>query len=405
MTYSSARNCLSRQLLLLLLLGVILWQDADAAPVEGSKLAAANCDFSFRLLKELVKEQPAKNIFISPYSAATCLQMVCNGANGQTKAEMVKALRLTGMQQDAINTDASKIQTSLNVGTNVILTTANAIWCRKDSPVKPSFISCNQQFFHATVANLDFNDPHSVETMNSWATESTRGRINQIVSGPIEAATELFLANAVYFKGKWEEPFDAKATTNRVFHLRGGSQRQVPMMQQSRHFDYRQGTGYQAVHLRYEGWSLGMYVFLPDENSSLEKLLDVLNGDKWKRVTKPGFHQQEGTLIWPKFRIESASELNAPLKAMGMKQAFGRADFSGISDRQLFISEIRQKAFVEVSEEGTEAAATTMMMMNLGIEMNPPKPFRMVVDRPFLFLIEDERTGTILFTGAIFDPS
>jgi len=292
------------------------------------------------------------------------------------------------------------------MGTNVILNTANAIWCRKDVPVNPAFLSCNQQFFHAAVQNIDFDDPHSIDVVNRWAANATRDRIPKIIDTPLDAATDLFLANAVYFKGKWEEPFDAKATTNRDFHLRAGSLKKVPMMEQNRHFDYRQGTGYQAVHLQYEGCSLGMYVFLPDENSTPEKLLDILNGDKWRRVTKPGFHDQEGTLIWPKFKSEYDVELKPTLKALGIKAAFGAADFSGISNRRLFISGVRQKAFVEVTEEGTEAAAVTGMMVNaMGIEINPPKPFRMLVDRPFLILIEDERTGVVLFSGVIFDPS
>jgi serine protease inhibitor len=391
----------------LLLVLALMLQKAGAAPGDQQKLAAANCDFSFRLLKELARQQPAKNIFISPYSAESCLQMVCNGAGGQTKAEIMKVLGVAGIPQSAINAGASGIQMSLNsTDTNVILTPANAIWSRKDAPVNPAFLSCNQQFFHATIGNLDFSDPHSVETMNAWVANATRGRINQIVSRPIDGATDLFLANAVYFKGKWLEPFDAKATTNRVFRFRGGGEKKIPMMEQSREFDYRRGTGYQAVRLRYEGWSLGMYVFLPDEKSGPEKLLDVLNGEKWQRITKPGFHGQQGTLIWPKFRMEYRVELKTPLKSMGMKRAFGAtADFSGISSRGDCVSAVCQKTFVEVSEEGTEAAATTMMALPMSMaEVNPPPPFRMVVDRPFLILIEDENTGIILFSGVIFDP-
>jgi len=392
--------------LIVILFGLaIMLQRASAASGNEQKLAVANCDFSFRLLKELVKEQPAKNIFISAYSASTSLQMVCNGAGGQTKVEMVKVLGLTGMQQAGINAGAVEIQKSLNaVDTNVILSTANAIWCRKDAPVNPAFISDNQQFFHATIENLDFDDPHSVGAMNAWVASATRGKINQIVSGPIDGATDLFLANAVYFKSKWLDPFDAKATTNRIFHLRGGAQKKTPMMEQSGRFDYRRGAGYQAVHLRYEGWSLGMYVFLPDENSSPEKLLDILDGDKWQRVTKPGFKDNPGTLVLPKFKIEYGVELKQSLSRLGMKQAFGAADFSGISNHELFISAIRQQTFVEVNEEGTEAAAATMVPIAMGIEMNPPTPFRMVADRPFFFLIEDENTGVILFGGVVFDP-
>ena len=148
-----------------------------------------------------------------------------------------------------------------------------------------------------------------------------------------------------------------------------------------------------------------MYVFLPDTNSSPEKLLGLLNGDTWQRITKPGFSEKEGTFVLPKFELEYSVELSQPLLAMGMKTAFGgRADFSGIAPG-LGISGARQKTFVEVKEEGTEAAAVTgIMMADAGLSMPPPNPFQMIMDRPFLFLIEDNQTGTILFMGVIFNP-
>jgi serpin B len=289
-------------------------------------------------------------------------------------------------------------------GTNIVLTAANAIWYRKGTPIKPAFISCNQQFFGATVDALDFDDPRSVGIMNTWASEKTHGKINGIADGLINRLTELVLANAVYFKGKWEVPFEVKNTKDRAFHLRAGRQKEVPMMEQTRRFDYRRGTGYQAVRLPYQGWALGMYVFLPDAGSSPEKLIGIMNGDTWQRVTEPGFERKEGTVGWPSFKLEYGVELKEPLKALGMRAAFGGADFSGISDRRLFISALRQRAFVEVNEEGTEAAAVTMMTQSKGMHMDPSKPFQMIVDRPFLFLIEDMRTRTILFIGVVYDP-
>ena len=147
-----------------------------------------------------------------------------------------------------------------------------------------------------------------------------------------------------------------------------------------------------------------MYVFLPDAGSSPEKLIGIMNGETWQRVTKPGFRWREGTVVLPRFKLEYGVELKQPLKALGMRAAFGGADFSGISDRRLFISALRQRAFVEVNEEGTEAAAVTMVPITSGIVTEPPKPFQMIVDRPFLFLIEDQRTRTILFMGVVYDP-
>lgn len=377
-----------------------------ASPADQQKLASANNGFAFKLLKQLAKDQPGKNIFISPYSASTVLQMVGNGAGGQTRAEMQQVLGTTGLPSDALNGANKDFDKLLNSrDTNVVLTTANAMWYRKGTPVKPEFIACNQQFFGATVDALDFNDPRSIGIMNAWASEKTHGKINGIADGMVNPMTELFLANAVYFKGYWEKPFEMKRTKDRLFHLRGGGQKKLPMMEQARRFTYRQGTGYQAVRLPYQGWSIAMYVFLPDASSSPEKLLGIMNGDKWQRVTEPGFSERDGTVVLPRFKLEYGVELKQPLKALGMKAAFGKADFSRISSQPLFISAARQKTFVEVNEEGTEAAAVTgLNIKSSGPEMNPPKPFEMIVDRPFLFLIEDKQTRTILFMGIVFDP-
>ncbi|HLX72546.1 MAG TPA: serpin family protein [Verrucomicrobiae bacterium] len=373
---------------------------------DAQKLAAADCTFGFRLLKELNREQPARNIFVSPYSASTALQMVCNGAGGRTKTEMAQVLGTADLPQNAVNAATLEIQKSLDAaGTNIILNTANALWCREGVAIKPAFIAANQQFFRATVESLDFDRPRTVSKINGWVAEKTHGKIGSILQGPIDPATKLFLANAIYFKGKWQEPFDKNATIKRAFHLRGGAQKKVPMMEQSRHFDYRRGAGYQAVRLDYENSPLAMYIFLPDENSSPEKLLSIMNGDNWQRITKPGFSGQDGTLQLPKFRIEYGVELIQPLEALGMKEAFSdTADLSGIANH-LFVSDVLQKAFVQVNEEGTEAAAVTFGAVAAAAEPMPTiPPFRMIVDRPFLFLIEDQNTGTILFTGVIFDP-
>jgi serpin B len=318
---------------------------------------------------------------------------------------MQQVLGTTGLAAEAVNAANKDCDQSLNnLGTNVVLTTANAIWYRKGTPVKPEFISCNQQFFGATVDALDFGDPRSSGIMNAWASEKTHGRINGIADGLIDPLTDLFLANAVYFKGKWAVPFDVKSTKDRVFHLRAGRQKQLPMMEQTRRFDYRRGSGYQAVRLRYQGWVLAMYVFLPNAGSGPEKLIGIMNGNTWQRITEPGFSERQGTVVLPRFKLEYGVELKQPLKALGMRAAFGKADFSGIADADLFISAVRQKAFVEVNEEGTEAVAATGMTIPSGIDDDPPKPFQMIVDRPFLFLIEDQRTKTILFMGVVFDP-
>ncbi len=176
------------------------------------------------------------------------------------------------------------------------------------------------------------------------------------------------------------------------------------MMQMSKKFTYRKGSDYQSVRLPYMGGDLAMYVFLPDTNSSPAKLLQIMSGNSWRSVTMPGFSEREGFLQLPKFKLENTLGLNQPLEALGMKTAFKpeKADFSGMFSDPHFISKIVQKAFVEVNEEGTEAAAVTeLAVASMGIEMDPPKPFQMIVDRPFLFAIVDARSGMILFMGVV----
>jgi serine protease inhibitor len=382
---------------------------AQAAPVtDQQKLAAANTGFAFNLLKEIAREQPKRNVFISPYSVSSVLQMVCNGAGGKTKEELQQVLGTAGMTLTTMNQANQHLTRAITSGcSNVVLNSANAIWYRKGITVKPEFIAGNKQFYQAQVEGLDFNDPASVGIMNAWANEMTRGKIPSIVTGPISPLTFLYLANAVYFKGGWFTPFEAKETKERVFHLRGGQQKKLPMMARIADFSYRRVTGYQAVRLPYKDGDLAMYVFLPDADSSPERLLSIMNGDKWQRVTLPGFSGKKGTLVFPRFKLEYGVDLEKPLRALGLRHAFEAADFSGMSSMPLFISETLQRTFVEVNEEGTEAAAVTVMGIAGGIELNPPKPFEMIVDRPFLFVIHHfnrDGAGSILFMGVVFDP-
>jgi serpin B len=297
---------------------------------DGQKLVDANNDFAFKLFQQLAKDQPVANIFISPYSAATVLQMVGNGAAGQTKAEMQRVLRATGLSDDAVSAGHQAIAKSLKAdNSNVILTTANAIWYKQGTPVRPEFVARNHEFFGATVAPLNFADPHSVDVINTWASDQTHGKIMRLAEGMIDPhLTRLFLANAVYFKGKWADPFKVSDTQDRPFYLLNGGQKTTPMMTRFKSFAYRHGPGYQAVRLPYEGQNLAMYVFLPETNSSLEQLLGIMDGDKWQRVTRPGFTEKEGLLVLPKFKLEYSVALNEPLKSLGMKQAFdpGGAD-------------------------------------------------------------------------------
>lgn len=389
---------------LLALLGL---QRVSATLADDAKLPAGNGIFPFKLLKQVAKDQPGRNVFMSPYSASAALQMVANGAAGKTKEEMDETLG-TSVGANQANKDLAQLLNNRNA--DVILEIANSIWYRQGAEIKAEFLACNQEFFDAMVAPLDFTDPHSIDIVNNWVGEKTHGRISRIVDKPFDPIYgRLFLANAVYFKGKWFDPFDVHATRDRIFHLQDGGQKMISMMSKSKTFTYQQGTDYQAVRLPYIGLNLAMYVFLPDARSSPEKLLSMMNGDVWRRAIKPGFKDEDGDVVLPKFKIEYAIELREPLRKLGMTTAFdmNKANFAGISSEPLFhISGVLQKTFVEVKEEGTEAAAVTGIPAIAGcIQETPPKRFQMIVDRPFLFLIEDNQTKTILFMSMIYDPA
>jgi serpin B len=333
--------------------------------------------------------------------------MVANGAAGDTKAEMQRVLKTTALPAETLNAAGKNLNQSLNSQTNVILNLANAIWYKEGFHLKPGFVSANRNFFSAELAGVDFAKPESAQIINDWADTSTHGKIKQVVQWPFDPLTRVILANAIYFKGKWDRPFDKQATKDHTFGvLPGGTPKQVPMMWQHGRFNYQQGDGFQAVRLPYAGKRLQMYLFLPDTNSSPIKFLADLNADTWRDKILPGFQDKTGTLAVPRFKLDYDVILNDPLEALGMRRAFSNgADFSAMADEPLFVSEVKQKSFVEVNEEGTEAAAVTTVTMHALAVFRPEKPFEMIVDRPFIFVIGDDSTKSILFMGLVYDPA
>ena len=377
-----------------------------SSPADQAKLAAANTGFAFDLLKQISREQPATNIFISPFSVSSVLQMVANGAAGETKVEMQHVLKTAGLPAETLDVAGKDLSQSLNSQTNVILNLANAIWYQEGFHLKPAFVSDNQNFFLAKLAGVDFGKPESAQTINDWADTSTHGKIKDVVQWPFPPLTRVILANAIYFKGRWDRPFEGRSEDNLFYVLPRGKPKLVPTMWQHGHFNYQQGDGFQAVRLPYAGGHLQMYLFLPDTNSTPEKLLADLNADTWQNKILPRFHDEQGLLGLPRFKLDYDVILNDPLKALGMRQAFaGAADFSAMAEEPLFVSEVKQKSFVEVNEEGTEAAAVTTVNMKAAGIFRPEKTFEMIVDRPFFFVIADDQTKTILFMGVIYDPA
>jgi serine protease inhibitor len=389
--------------ILMCIMGFRVFADPSANP---RTLAAADNGFAFDLFQQIATEQPNENIFISPFSVSTALQMLANGAAGKTKSEIQSVLKTENLPQNKLNTACKELNQSLKSQTNVILDLADGIWYQNNFRLKPEFIAADKEFFGAELAPVDFESPKSADIINDWANKETRGKINGVVSFPFPALTRVILANAIYFKGKWDEPFDKRLTKPRDFYLTDGGKKQVPMMSQHKTFSYLENGDFQAVRLPYAGDGLAMYLFLPAKNSSPQKLVAEFRGGKWTEKIMPRFSDREGTVIFPKFKLNYDILLNKTLQALGMRQAFSDdAVFSAMADEPLRISAVKQKSFVDVNEEGTEAAAvTTVAMESMAIE-RPLKPFEMIVDRPFLFVIADNQTQTILFMGLVSNPT
>ncbi|MGO8697206.1 MAG: serpin family protein [Limisphaerales bacterium] len=378
---------------------------AAAEPVAEQDLQSANADFAFNLLQQLAIELPASNIFISPYSASTVLQMVSTGAASTTLTEMESALCTTNLSLSTLDNGNKELGTLINApNTNFILSTANAVWYQEGLPLRKSFINGDRRFFSAKVEGLDFGAPTAIKTINQWASKETHGKITDIVK-KLPPGTAMVLANAVYFFGNWQNPFDTNLTANEPFYSTEADKVTVPMMQQTATFGYCAGEDFQAVRLPYRGNDLAMYVFLPAAGTSVNDLLGEMNGDWWQETINGSFMAQQGTLELPRFDLDFADSLVPALRGLGMETAFTpAADFSGISPDSLYISDVEQQAIVKVNELGTEAAAVTTVIVVTGVVSYPP-PFQMIVNRPFLFFIEDEQAKMILFAGVVLDPS
>jgi serine protease inhibitor len=386
-------------------ISVCLLGSANAAEIE--KLSSGNNAFAFALAKELVKEKPGENVFISPYSISAALQMVRAGAAGQTRAEMDHVLGVGGASGDGLAQAYKELDGAIRgAASNAVLNVANAIWFAPNVELKPDFSSLNDQYYGAKLSPLDFTDPRASGVVNRWVEEATHGKIKQMIEGPMSGMTGAFLCNAIYFKGTWEKQFNPQETQDRPFHLAYGQQKPVPMMRQKRNFEYNETDTFQAARLAYAGSRLAMYVFLPGTNSTPQKLVEEFGVAGWEKGVVPKFAKREGTLQMPRFKMEYKAELKTPLIGLGMRRAFraGAADFSAMTSTPLFVDAVKHKSFVEVNEEGTEAAAATGVTMKMTAVGPGTRPFQMIVDRPYLFVIEDQPSHTILFLGEVLEP-
>ena len=372
-------------------------------------LIGSDNNFGFKLFKEINGEEKNENIFISPLSVAMALGMTYNGANGSTQEAMQKTLELSGLTLQEINESYKNlIELLINLDPKVKFQIANSIWYREIFPVEAEFININQTYFDAEVRGLDFSAPNASKIINGWVDEKTTGKIEKIVDDPINPLTMMFLINAIYFKGTWTYEFDKSQTKDDMFTLPDGSKKPCKMMTQESEFQYFENDDFQAIDLPYGDGDFRMTIFLPRLEKDVNSLIAELNQENWNRWIS-SFQKQELTLQLPKFTLEYEIKLNDVLGALGMEVAFNPslADFTKMYKKEevganLYISNVKHKTFVEVNEEGTEAAAVTSVEMTL--ESVQIKPL-MRIDRPFIFAIRENHSGTILFIGKIVEPT
>jgi serine protease inhibitor len=361
--------------------------------------------FAFDLLRETLRDQPAANVFISPLSASMALGMTLNGARGETFEGMRTALGFAGIEQPQINESyRSLIDLLLGLDRGVEMHIANSVWGRTGVPFHDSFLQSTRTWFSAEVATVDFSSPAASRTINDWVKANTKGRITSIVPDVIPSDMVMYLINAIYFKGNWRERFDRGRTADEPFTRDDGSVRPVRMMNRTGKLavggDYQAGV--QLAQLPYGRGAFVMTLLVPTQDRALNDVIGELSPqqwDAWLRTLADG----DGRIALPRFRLEYETVMNQPLQAMGMTDAFspGGADFTGMSPlgRDIYISEVLQKTFVDVNEDGTEAAAATSVGAAL---VSAPPSVRF--DRPFLVVIRERFSGTILFMGRIGDP-
>lgn len=351
---------------------------------EGSKMGYA-LNF-FRSVSRSLPED--ENVFVSPYSAGMALSMLAEGAQGETKIQLLRALNGIPFKEQNLYTDSS-----------IVVASANSIWLRDGFSIKDSYKEQVKEDYSALVSELDFSDPSAVGVINGWCSDNTAGRIPEIVK-EIDPSIVMYLMNALYFKAPWDL-FDKKATRPGTFYgSRGESE--VEFMNATKDLCYFEYMGCQVVRIPYADGQYNLLVALPPQNITVPMVLDYIQEGLYNMVESK-LETRRVALTLPKFKLETTVNLNDALRMMRVTDAFGDADFSAMTRASVAVSEVVQKCFVEVSEEGTEAAAVT----NIGVKLTAVRPMQeavqMKVDRPFIMVIKETQTDNVLFAGKIMN--
>lgn len=374
-------------------------------PKTASEAALDNNAFGLDLYKRVA--QSGDNVFLSPYGIASALAMTYEGARGDTAAQMSESLHF-GVPPARLRPAFQELDQALAPAADAgyALHVANALWGMQGHKFEPAFVEVLRTAYDAPLHQVDFAESEAARaTINDWVAEATRHKIDELIpSGMLDEMTRLVLTNAIYFKGDWAVTFDAKATKPQPFQVLQGKPVKTPLMHQVGTFGYAESAAAQVLSLPYAGKALSMVVVLPRQADGLSALEAGLDAAALEALTQE-LTQRKVSVFLPRFQVKSSFSLADELAALGMKDAFDpdRADLSGMDGtRALYVKDVVHESFVEVNEEGTEAAASTGVVVGVRSAGPPPPEFR--ADRPFLFFIRHEDTGSILFLGRLVRP-
>ncbi|WP_422924247.1 serpin family protein [Singulisphaera sp. PoT] len=392
---------------------VVVGSTALAAEARQDKpmnpVVSGNTAFAIDLYAKL-RGGSKGNLFFSPQSISSALAMTVAGAKGTTEAQMLKALHLDLPRGELHRAFGSLLKDLKSRGKDAgyRLGIADRLWGQRGYEFLPDFLALTRDEYDAELAQLEFEkDPEgSQRTINAWVADQTEGKIKNLIPSPLSTNTRLVLTDAVYFKAAWADPFNASSTRDDKFHLGGGEDVDAKLMHRTGTYKVGSGDGIKALEIGYKSGAMSMIVLLPDEVDGLTALEARLTSENLNRWIS-GLQPRRVALAFPRFKSTSHVDLIAPAKALGISDAFepDKADFSGINGKHdLFISDAIHQAFVDVTEEGTEAAAATAIAVGARAAAitAPPIPFR--ADHPFIYLIRDNATGSILFLGRLMNP-
>ncbi|GBF81389.1 serpin family protein [Aphanothece sacrum] len=369
------------------------------------QLVNTQTEFGFKLFSTLTKVRGGENIFISPSSIALSVSLLYNGSRGNTQQEIASLLDVEGVDIDALNQSNQTLLKEINTNHNKVeLVMANSVWAKQGFSFRYQFLKDNQKYYDTKITNLNFTSSESLGIINRWVQDKTQGKIQNIMN-KLSHDDTLFLINAVSFQGDWQVNFDKNLTTDQPFNLSNGHQKIYPFMSRQGQYKYWENSVFQTVNIPYGDGRFSLYLFLPKPNKTIKDIIGQLTVNNWSKWLNK-FSKKTGLVQIPRFHIEYEVDLKNTLKSLGVSTIFKQSDanFSALSSRPAYIDGIKHKTLLKMNETGTNSPSFNPLDLKLKPLFSAKNQFSMVLNRPFISAIRDNKTDTILLIGSIIEP-